>query len=291
MIRWLGTKLLEAFAAETMKTKPAHLLVALLAACSSADRGPPTPQAPPAQVRLVVGERVTPFDEVRVLSVDDANQRFHVYLALRGTSELGPEVPALVMGERRIPVTSHGRTGEVYELLFQVERADAVQLAAALATNLIERPPWTARLCATLEPIGELRAGAERLPLRFTLLNSGPVAVWFLDGGRQRNELGRDNRFEFEVTRDGAPLELRKLFDFGGIGVYRRLEPGQSHVLELDLAHWCRLERAGEYAIAGRYTADVMPAQYQPGEALPMGGYAHLNHEVAVPAQTTVTVR
>jgi len=277
-----------------MKLNPRHLLLAVLAACSPADRGAPTPPPVPAEVRLMLGDRDTPFDEVRVLSVDDANQRFHVHLALHGTTELGPEVPALVCGERRIPVNSHGRMSETYELLFQVERADARTIATALGTELVERTPWTARLTGTLEPADstrELHAGAEHLLLRFTLTNSGPVAVWFLDGGRGRNELGRDNRFEFEVTRAGTALEPRQLFDFGGLGVYRRLEPGQSHALELDLAHWCRLELPGEYAISARYTADVMPAHYQPGEHLPMGGYAHLNHEVAVPAQTVVNVR
>ena len=154
-----------------------------------------------------------------------------------------------------------------------------------------ERETWRGELTGKLETLGELAAGAERLPLCFTLTNTGPVTVWFMDGGRGRNELGRDNRFTFVIERDGEPLSTRELYDFGGLASYRRLAPGESQALELDLAHWIRLEKAGKYSVRASYEAELMPAEFEPGKVLPMGWHAHLVRTRSVQAGLALDAR
>jgi len=161
----------------------------------------------------------------------------------------------------------------------------------ALGLPARQREPWRGELSAKLEPVGELALGSEHLPLRFTLTNTGPVALWFMDGGRGRNELGRDNRFTFVIERDGEQLATRELMDFGGLGVYRRLEPGESHALELDLSHWIRFERPGRYEVRANYEAELMPAQYEPGSELPLGWYSYLTHTRGVTASLALELR
>jgi hypothetical protein len=163
--------------------------------------------------------------------------------------------------------------------------------AAALGVRALEREPWRGELGAQLEAAGELAAGAEHLPLRFTLTNTGPVALWFMDGGRGRNQLGRDNRFTFAIEREGERLPTLELDDLGGLGSFRRLAPGESRALELDLAHWTRLDRAGHYTLRASYEAELLPAEFEPGKPLPPGWYAHLTRTRSVSAALTLVLR
>ena len=264
-----------------MKTQ---MLVVLLCACAH------VPEPPRDCVRLLVDDAEAAFHDPQVLSVDDANETWRIALGGKPVAEGGHAI-ALVLGELRLPVQSWGRSGDEGDFYFQANAAEARSFAAALGVPARERNPWPGEVTGKLEAAGELAAGAEHLPLRFTLTNSGPVPLWFHDGGRGRNELGRDNRFSFEIEREGEKLATRELMDFGGMGVERRLAPGESRTLELDLAHWIRLERPGRYEVRASYEADLMPAEYQPGAGLPMGWYSHLVHTRSVQARLVFDAR
>jgi hypothetical protein len=138
-------------------------------------------------------------------------------------------------------------------------------------------------------------AGAERVRLQFVLANHGPVPVWFHDGGRGRNQLGRDNRFTFVVERDGVPVPTTRVEDFGGIGIDRRLEPGAEHAFAVDLAHWCRLPAPGRYLVRATYEAELVPGEFVPHHAgLPELAHGHRAHFVRtrmVEAECVVTAR
>jgi hypothetical protein len=266
---------------------PAGSLLLLVCACAGA---PPAPQ--PACVRLCVDRAEVGFHDPQVLAVDDANERWQISLGGKPLPEPGSgHTIELVLGELRLAAQSWGRSGDEGDFTFAATPAEARALAAALGVPAREREAWRGELTGTLAAEGELAAGAEHLPLRFTLTNSGPVALWFLDGGRGRNELGRDNRFTFEVEREGEHLATRELVDFGGLGGYRRLAPGESHVLELDLAHWIRPQRAGCYDVRASYEAELLPAEFEPGKPLPPGWYSHLTHTRSVQAALTLVLR
>lgn len=169
--------------------------------------------------------------------------------------------------------------------------SDATRIAGALGVVARERAPWSGRLEARLRAAGDVAAGTDTVPLQFELTNAGGVPLWFHDGGRGRNQLGRDNRFHFAVERDGEALPIAEIFDFGGHGNYRRLGPGESWTFAVDLAHWCRLDRPGAYRVHATYDAELMPAEYEPGQPLPPGMYSHWRRERAVAAEFVLTVR
>jgi hypothetical protein len=267
------------------------LSTVLFALCAACAEPAPSVVPAPAPVRLVVDGSETAFHDPWVLSIDDANELYEITLSGNALDTEHSHTIALVLGELELVAQSWGSSGDVGDFFFQASAAQARAFAAALGVTAREREPWRGVLTGKLEAVGEFAAGAEHLPLRFTLTNTGPVAVWFMDGGRGRNELGRDNRFTFVIERDGERLATRELVDFGGMGAYRRLAPGESRALELDLAHWIRLERAGKYELRASYEAELMPADFEPGKALPNGWHAHVGRTRSVQAEQTIVVR
>jgi len=271
------------------------ILAVLLFVVPGSCAGPEAPIAPapaPASVHLLIDETDTAFHDANVLAIDDANAQFNVTLATKTPIESGrPHTIVLALANLRLTGSSFGSHDGGSNVTFRVTAQQARAVASGLGIPAQEREAWRGELTGQLEPVGEPSAGAEHLPMRFLLTNTGPVALWFLDGGRGRNELGRDNRFTFEIEREGERLPTREIFDFGGKGVYRRLAPGQAWTLAFDLAHWRVLERAGTYRLRAKYEAELMPAEYQPGQSLPMGYYSHLNRTRTVEAELMLVVR
>ncbi|HEU4418458.1 MAG TPA: hypothetical protein VFT55_05935 [Planctomycetota bacterium] len=271
-----------------MKILP--LLLFLLPGSCAAPAAPIAPVSAP--VRLLVDESETAFHDANVLAIDDANAQFNVMLATKSPIDTArAHTIVLVLADLRLAGSSFGSHDGGSSVVFRATSEQARAVASGLGIPAQEREAWRGVLTGQLEPVGEPTAGAEHLPMRFLLTNTGPVALWFLDGGRGRNELGRDNRFSFEIEREGERLPTRELHDFGGMGVFRRLAPGQSWTLELDLAHWRVLERTSTYRLRAKYEAELMPADYEPGQDLPMGYYSHLNRTRTVAAELTLVLR
>jgi hypothetical protein len=232
-----------------------------------------------------------PFTEPRVLSVDDANERYQV--TLRSAVQLGDtghEV-SLQIGAEALRSSSWGRDGSETWFVFPAPAAKARTAAAALGVEARPRAPWPVSLAARVEAASALTSGQHQLPMRFLLKNEGPGALWFLDGGRQRNQLGRDNRFEVAVQRGATPLAIRHVEDFGGLAQYRRLDAGQSWVFTVDLAHWCTLDQPGEYTLRIGYEAELMPSEFDPGAQLPLGWHSHLQRTRRIAAEAKLEVR
>lgn len=265
--------------------KTLYLLLLLPVACTG------TRSKPPAAVHLLIdGDEVTVRDP-QVLSVDDANERFQVSFATDADLDHAKTM-VLMIGEDSLRPSGWGRNGDQgFQMTVPATAAQARAFAAALGVPARDRAPWQGRLTGKLEAAGTFAVGAERMPLRFELTNDGQAPVWLMDGGRGRNALGRDNRFTFEVERDGERLPARTVHDFGGLGVYRRILPGGTWTLEPDLAHWFTFDRPGKYTVRAIYEAEQMPFDYEPGKALPMGFHAHLQHTEPVPAELVLTVR
>ncbi len=263
------------------------LFALVLAACVG-----PTPSADRGGAHLQVDGVAVAFREPQVLSVAADDHQFAVTLL----ADFPPDgdqahTVTLAAAEREFVANGWGRNGDVGTFVFRVDAAQAHAVAAALGVSARLRAPWRATLQAGIELAAEWRAGAAQLPLRLRLTNTGPVPVWFLNGGRGRNELGRDNRCSFAIECDGEPLPTRAVIDFGGLGQWWRLEPGASATLAIDLAHWCTLDRVGTYALHASYQADLMPAEFEPGAALPMGWYAHLQRTCVVTAELAFELR
>lgn len=274
--------------------KPALVLVLACVACATrpSTHVSPLPAPHPASVLLLLDGSPIEFQDPRVLSIDDDDREFEVTLTPRvilDTDE--PHTLVLARGTHRYPSQAFGRAGATSYVTLRVTADSARELADALGVPAVVRAAWKIELTGRLEPGDGFDEDSGRRPMRFILRNDGREALWFLDGGRGRNELGRDNRFRFDVECGDRPLEMREVLDFGGLGTYRRLEPGQEHAFTVELAQWCRLEGPATCRVHAGYEADLMPAEFEPGRTYPFGVYSHMLRRRTVPAQLVVQVR
>jgi hypothetical protein len=267
----------------------AMLLVLWCGSCA----GVPTAADPvPEPVRLIVDGVEKAFRDPQVLSIADAQEAFQVTLvAGRLADDGGSSQIGLALGHLRLVACAWSNDGDDAWFVFPATPAQARSFAHALGVPAREREPWRGELAGALEPVGAAAAGAATWPLRFTMTNAGPVALWFLDGGRGRNRLGRDNRFTFTIERDGERLATQQVEDFGGLGAWRRLAPREAFTFAIDLAHWCAPERPGRYTIRASYEAELMAGEFEPGKAMAVGWYTHLRRVRNVPTELVLEVR
>lgn len=242
-----------------MHTRALFLALLPISGCSA----PPTPA-----VHFLVEGTEVPIQHAYVFSLDNENRTFSVmFEADAGEIPIGTERAALHLAEQVLPITSAGLSPGMSSYGLRVDADTARRLAAALSVPARSRThpghALSARFEARGETRGEITAGAESVPVRFVLQNTGDVPFQFLTGGRYRNESGRDNRFQFEIERDGETLpDIGSPYDFGGLGFCVTLQPGGEHTIEVDLAHWARFERTGTYRVRGTYEVDLRHAAF-----------------------------
>jgi len=94
------------------------------------------------------------------------------------------------------------------------------------------------------------------IPVVLRADNKGKTTVGFMIGGRQRGP--RDNRFVFTISRNGKPIAIKDAPDFGGIGGYRPIKPGEHiDVTCDDLRAWADLDLPGYYTIEAKYEGEL----------------------------------
>lgn len=223
------------------------------AAAADALRG----SLPPPPFSLLFRGEPRSIVDARIDSMENDNSRFRVNITVEGSDPF-KDIPSieLFIADRREPMllqrTSVDRDADRTLCTGYFEASDARAAARALGVQLNLRSDPAHRLEAQVEPSGD---GAGGWPLRFSITNGGDAPITFLDGGRNRNELGRDNRFTFEVSVAGQALVAREVLDRGGLAVHRTLEPGAVHVIELDLEDWFELPAEG--VLEGRLTYEI----------------------------------
>lgn len=211
---------------------------------------------PPVELRIE-GARV-PIAAATIDAVENANTRYLVTVEAEGARlEPGSLDAELRLAGRPVDVTgastdpARGRT----TFISYLDRSAARRAGRALGISPAHRvhPGHTleVRVVAGENPEHEH-------PLRFVIENAGHVPITFLDGGRNRNERGRDDRFTFEVTLDGTTLEATELHTYGGLGVHRTLPPGRVWTFELDAADWFELPGSGHLAGTVRYEMEIV---------------------------------
>jgi hypothetical protein len=87
------------------------------------------------------------------------------------------------------------------------------------------------------------------------------VPIQFVEGGRQRG--ARDNQFAFVAMRSSgsgkAIPDTGDPINFGGIGGFRTIEPGQTWTKQVPLDKWFQLTEADTYQITGIYRVELRP--------------------------------
>ncbi len=199
----------------------------------------------------------------QIVSRNNCNDQFYVTIdaALVDVPTTGSKL-ILQVGNRSFSMPGVNQSGERRSVGFMADAETAWWLAKPLRiTPRLRRHPGH-ELVATFSCPPEFEAGMAEFIVDFTIENCGDVAIDYLDGGRNRNKLGRDNRFNLEVERDGQTVELETLHDFGGLGFYRTLDPGDSYTHRIDLCHWLDLDTPGVYQVRGVYTMNLMPGRF-----------------------------
>ncbi len=220
------------------------------------------------------------FDEAFVYSLNNGNTRFQILLldefdpaesARPSTSGMAGE---FVLEELRIPVLGGGRSGDSLHFSLEVDRATAQRAARTLEVVIQERAHPGHELSASFEVVHPIASGDEQIPVLFRIHNRG-ATVQLFDGGRNRNRLGRDNRFQFQVEQAGAPVAVLELPDFGGLAGYHTLAGGESYEIALDLANWIHLDEPGQYTVSGAYELLLLPGDFD-HSAFRFGEHSHL---------------
>lgn len=158
----------------------------------------------------------------------------------------------------------HDDTGS--QASFQLDRPTAERLARALRIPLNERTKLDAGLQATWVFPPSLNINAKGPVLvKLRVKNAGAATIGFAIGGRQRG--ARDNRFEFRISRNGAPVAIKDAPDFGGIMFYKVLKTGEEHELSVDLRSWADLSLPGHYQIDAVYGGELAKDGVMPSTA------------------------
>jgi HEAT repeat protein len=110
----------------------------------------------------------------------------------------------------------------------------------------------------------------EPLEVTFTVENLGPKEFQFLFGCDTRGK-GRHDRFKIAVTTGGKLLpDPRERFgNFGGLGCFQTLKPGQTFTNTIDLTHFRTIDAAGVYTVSCRFAFDE-PGVVKKGLAKPV---------------------
>jgi HEAT repeat protein len=126
-------------------------------------------------------------------------------------------------------------------------------------------------LRAGFVPAKAVLVKGELLEVTFTVENTGRDQFQFYFGGDSRGK-GRHDRFKIDVTdADGKSLpDPRARFgNFGGLGSFQTLKPGQTFTNTIDLTHFRTFDGPGVYTVSCRFAFDE-PGVVRKGPAIPV---------------------
>lgn len=204
-------------------------------------------------VRVKLGRKVTPRS-VELTSRNNANTEFMLWVVFP-REKLDQDLILSADGGWW-QSDSYGHDDPSSQASFVLDRPTAERLAKALQIPLNERSPLDAGLQATwtIPPTAGIRT-TDPITVKLRVKNAGTTTLGFMLGGRQRGP--RDNRFAFTVARNGTPVPIKDAPDFGGLGYYKRLKPGEEHELTVDLRSWADLATPGHYAVDASYEGEL----------------------------------
>jgi hypothetical protein len=218
---------------------------------------------------LVLTERLTgTLGAASLRSTSNNNSRFNFNLAKAGPlaeDPMGYHVVAIEGVYVHVALQSKRHPDGTVDVGVTLEGAEhAKTIAAALKIDVNPRKDPGHRLQATWRPAKEAFKPDEPIMLKMQLKNVGDVPVRFMVGGQQRGP--RDNQYRFlaqagygsgkGVADVGDPL------NFGGIGYYKLLKPGEVFESEVDISKWFKFTEADHYLITGMFEMEML----DPGE-------------------------
>jgi hypothetical protein len=139
----------------------------------------------------------------------------------------------------------------------------AIKLAKALNTELPRRKHPGHRYLVSWQPEKESYESGIPVSLRLTIENVGEHPLTFRVGGQNRGP--RDNQFRFLAYRSmGQGMAIPDEGDptnFGGIGSYETLRPGEKFHAKVALDRWFRFADPDHYRITGLFELELHERQ------------------------------
>ncbi len=139
----------------------------------------------------------------------------------------------------------------------------AIKLAKGLKTELPRRKHPGHRYVVSWQPEKESYQPGTQVSLLLTIENLGEQPMTFRVGGQNRGP--RDNQYRFLAVRGwGQGKVLPDVGDptnFGGIGSYETLKPGEKFHAKVGLDRWFRFEDPDRYRVTGMFVLELHERQ------------------------------
>ncbi len=133
------------------------------------------------------------------------------------------------------------------------------RIAAKLGITPALRKHPGHKMAASFSPTKKAFKPGEPIVLNMTVKNVGDRPISFVDGGRQRGP--RNNQFAFTAFRNGGTgPEVPDTGDptnFGGLGTFITLKPGEVFQKQIDIAKWFDLAKPDTYKINCRFEMEI----------------------------------
>ena len=233
---------------------------------------------------VVLRNRARPRETVMLSTAND-NQTFMLWIDLPKQDERAFQYLELDGQWWASNSTGFDSTGT--KTTFALDRAAARRIAAAYGIPLHERSKLDGGLRYTwrFPPTASISVPAA-IPVVLRVENAGTTTVGITIGGRQRGP--RDNRFSFQVARNGKPLPIKVAPDFGGVMGFKELAPRQHvDITCADVRAWAAFDLPGNYAIDARYEGVLVKDGKAPNTAIEQANV----WDVVATGQGTIVVR
>ena len=203
--------------------------------------------------------------ETTMLSSSNDNQKFTFWVVL--PKQHPSDFQYLKIGNTWWGTNGTGSDHEGTKTTFELDRADAKRIAAAFKIPIHERTKLDGGLRYEFRFPPKATTNTQTpIPVVLRVHNEGKTTVGFSIGGRQRGP--RDNRFAYVISRNGKSVAIKDAPDFGGIGYYKEIKPGEhADVTCPDLRAWADLALPGYYTIEASYEGELVKDGKMPNTA------------------------
>ena len=165
----------------------------------------------------------------------------------------------LKLGEEKVRFSSGGHHSPEHHTVgaqvYGEKLANAVTKFFDIKPLVRKHPGY--RLITKFESVHESYKKGDKILARLIIKNVGSDDFVFMQGGRQRG--ARDNQFAFSCQfHPGMLPDIGDPMNFGGIGSFQTIKPGESHSIEVDLSKWFNFEEEGSYYLRGSYYLEIL---------------------------------
>jgi hypothetical protein len=194
---------------------------------------------------------------VVLYSIDNANAQYQLWV--RSPRRRQCRQGLLRLGTHAIASNGWGSDDTSCSVSFVIDKQTADLAAAHFSIPRQDRHVIGRDLRGVFRPVRRTIRSGEDVEVVLTIHNpTGAPAVMRYVGGRQRG--ARNNRFSFEVERDGHPVDPIEAWDFGGLGGFREQPAGSTGEVREHVSRWANISPPGNYVVRCRYETELAPS-------------------------------